>query len=236
MKTIKHINIVVALFGFTLYGCSNDNTPTPNSDVANTTASYEIIFTNLTANQPISPMAVVLHTNGYTIASLGSAASISLEKLAEGGDNAPLLSEAAANTSVLASYSGVGLLMPGATETVTATVADSAGLALSMAGMLVNTNDGFAALQALDLSNLAIGVSQTAMLAVFDAGTEDNTEVANTLPGQAGVGFDMLRNDVNFISVHRGVVTATDGLTTSALNESHRFDNPSVRVSIRRIS
>ncbi len=236
MKTKIHIQIVVALLGLTLYGCSYDNTSNPNPVAANTSASYEIMFTNLTANQPISPMAVVLHTRGYTSASLGAPASIALEKLAEGGDNASLLSEAAAHAAVLASYGGAGVLMPGLSETITATVSNHTGLALSMAGMLVNTNDGFAGIQALDVSGLAVGASQEVMLAVFDAGTEANTEAVNTLPGQAGVGFDMLRDDVNFISVHRGVVTANDGLTTSTLNESHRFDQPAVRVSIRRIS
>jgi len=36
------------------------------------------------------------------------------------------------------------------------------------------------------------------------------------------------------VLVHAGVISVDDGLTTSALNESHRFDNPVVRITITR--
>ena len=234
MKGIKYINITAALLALTLYGCNNNSTTAPVP--VNTSASYEITLTNLTASQPIAPVAVILHTSGYSTGILGGVASMALEKLAEGGDNAQLLSEAAAHSAVLALQGGAGLLMPAASEIITTTVSDRANLELSIVGMLVNTNDGFAALHGLNVSNLGLGESQVVMLAVFDAGTEANVETAATLPGQGGVGFDAARNDVNVISIHRGVVTAGDGLSTSALNESHRFDNPAVSIKIRRIS
>lgn len=232
MKTYRYINIAIVCAATFFYGCSNSN----NTTTTTTAASYEITITNLTAAQPIAPVAVVLHTNGYNAGVLGSAASTGLEMLAEGGDNAQLLNDARANVAVLNAVSGAGVLMPGASEVITTTVTDNAGLTLSIAGMLVNTNDGFAGLNGFNLTGLGVGESQVVPLAVYDAGTEANVETAATLPGQNGVGFDAARNDVNVISVHRGVVTASDGLTTSALNESHRFDNPALRIKIRRIS
>ena len=237
MNTYKSINVLAAMLGIALYGCSSSSTTAPSSSGSTATpASYEITLTNLTGAQAIAPVAVVLHTSAYQMGMLGASASLALEKLAEGGDNAMLLSEANANASVLTTAAGAGVLMPAASETLMTNVSDLAGLQLSIAGMLVNTNDGFAALQGLDISTLAVGDSMMAFLPVFDAGTEANTETAATMPGTGGVGFDVVRDDVDFISVHRGVVTADDGLTTSGLLDKHRFDNPAVKVSIRRIS
>ncbi len=50
-----------------------------------------------------------------------------------------------------------------------------------------------------------------------------------------GKGFNADRDDVNVISFHRGVVTKDDGLVDSVLSEDHKFDNPIVKLSIRRI-
>lgn len=235
MNTYKSINILAITFGLALYGCSSSSTA-PSGGVSTMPASYEIILTNLTGAQPIAPVAVVLHTSGYSAGSLGTSASVALEKLAEGGDNTMVLSEATAHASVLTSVAGAGVLMPATSETLMANVSDWTGLQLSVVGMLVNTNDGFAALQGLDISALAVGESTVAFLPVFDAGTEANTETAATMPGTGGTGFDALRDDVGFISVHRGVVTVDDGLATSGLMDQHRFDNPAVKVSIRRIN
>jgi len=245
MNIQKKTYITAVVFGLVLSGCSSNSSNTTESSnttttvasaAANTSANYEITLTNLTAAQPIAPAAVVLHTSGYTPVVLGSTASVAIEMLAEGGDNTLVLSEAITHPSVLNSSGGAGVLMPGASEIITSTVSDNTGLKISVAGMLVNTNDGFAALNGLDISTLAVGESQTVALPVYDAGTEANSETTATMPGTGGVGFDAARNDVNFVSVHRGVVTADDGLATSGLNQSHRFDNPALKVMIRRIS
>ncbi len=239
MNIQKIFHIAVAVAAVALYGCSSDSsssTSPTSSTTSATAASYEVVITNLTGAQPIAPVAVVLHTSGYSAGMAGASASVALEKLAEGGDNAMLLSEANAHASVLTSAGGAGVLMPAASETITASVSDNAGLQISVAGMLVNTNDGFAAVSGLDISDLVVGNSQTIFLPVFDAGTEANTETAATMPGTGGAGFDAVRDDTGFISVHRGVVTADDGLATSGLLDKHRFDNPAVKVVIRRIS
>lgn len=104
--------------------------------------------------------------------------------------------------------------------------------------MLVNTNDAFAGLRSIDVSGLAIGDAITLNAKAYDAGTELDSESAGTMPGPAdgGEGFNANRSDVNnFVRGHGGVVTADDGLSSSVLNQSHRFDNPGMIVTIKRI-
>ena len=55
---------------------------------------YEISLTNLTNNQPFSPLVAVLHGGTYHAWQVGEAASTALEMLAEGGDGSALLDAA----------------------------------------------------------------------------------------------------------------------------------------------
>ena len=100
--------------------------------------------------------------------------------------------------------------------------------------MMVNTNDGFTGLSALDVSSLAVGDSLIRTTVAYDAGTEANTEAAGTIPGPAdgGEGFNEARDDVNFVARHPGVVTNEDGLSSSVLSPEHKFDNPLAKVVI----
>ncbi len=229
MKKLTGLKVPLGLtlVALALYGC--------NSSSSSDTSTYEVTMTNVTANQPISPLAVVLHTASFQVWSAGTTASTGLEMLAEGGDNATFLTEAQASADVLQTATATGSLAPGGSETVTTTLNNSSGLLLSAAGMLVNTNDAFAGVDGVSLDGLAVGESIQIAVAAYDAGTEANTETAATMPGTGGTGFDVVRDDVNnFVTIHRGVVTLSDGLTTSALDESHRFDNPVMKVSVTR--
>ena len=76
-------------------------------------ATFDVTVTNLTNAQPLSPVAVIAHQDGYAVFSIGAAATVGLEELAEGGDNTTLLSEADADSAVLASASGAGPIGPG---------------------------------------------------------------------------------------------------------------------------
>ena len=104
--------------------------------------------------------------------------------------------------------------------------------------MLVNTNDAFAGKGGIDLNALALGEQVTMNLPVYDAGTEGNNELAGTIPGPAdgGEGFNAARDDVNVVSRHSGVVTNIDGYADSVLDESHRFDTPVARLTVRRVN
>lgn len=213
-------------------GSDNDNeteTPTPVPTPAE--YSYSVTITNLTYAQPLSPLAVVLH-NDSKMWMIGDAASVALEKLAEGGDNSDFISD----TNILASKSGEGVVMPGLTSTVEVTTTDRNATFFTAATMLVNTNDAFTGLTGIDISEMAIDDIQSWNLNVYDSGTEANSEAMGTIPGPAdgGTGFDESRNDVNFVAMHSGVVSHDDGLSSSVLSQAHRFDNPAIKLTITR--
>lgn len=192
--------------------------------------SYEVTVTNLTNSQPLSPAAVVLHADGYLF-SVGEVPSVALEQMAEGGDNSGLLALG------MAYASGAGAIGPGGSETINVTVQDVTDAKLSVATMLVNTNDAFSGLDALDLSTFAVGDSWITTAGVYDAGTEVNSEAAGTMPGPAdgGEGFNATRTDTGYVAMHPGVVSGDDGLTDSVLTVQHKFDNPAVRIMVTRI-
>jgi hypothetical protein len=197
--------------------------------------TYSVTLTNLTYQQPLSPLAAVLHTKSYRMYEVGCQAGAGLERLAEGGDNALLLYEANLSTSVSAVADGGTPVPPGGSATVM--LQAKWGECLSLASMLVNTNDAFAALSCLDVSGLAIGEKTTVNLVAYDAGTEANSETAGTVPGPAGggEGYNAQRDDRGFVAAHGGVVTSDDGLETSALSAAHRWDNPVAELTIERI-
>ena len=201
---------------------------------------FELEVVNLTNAQILSPIALVSHESSYQLFSIGDTASIGLEILAEGGDNTELLLEASADDAVLQAISGSGPVMPGATDLISITIAESAlpGMRLSFATMLINTNDAITAAHGLNIENLEIGEAFTVSTLSYDSGTEANTEELGTIPGPAdsGEGFNAERDDViDIIRGHGGVVTQDDGLMTSILNQNHRWDNPVARVTIRRV-
>jgi hypothetical protein len=156
--------------------------------------------------------------------------SVELEMMAEGGDNSGLLALGMAATS------GAGAIGPGGNETISVTVQDVMDAKLTVATMLVNTNDAFSGLNAWDLSQLAVGDSWTTTAGVYDAGSEVNSEAAGTMPGPAdgGEGFNAMRSDTGYVAMHPGVVSADDGLNSSVLSVEHRFDNPAVRIMVSR--
>jgi len=222
-------SVVVA--GGLLSGCNS------NHDRTTASRDFEISVTNLSTNQPFSPLAVLFHQPAYQLMSVGQAASQPLEMLAESGDNSALLAAAAADPQVSQTASGIAAVSPGASDTQMLTAVPEGSLRLSVLAMLVNTNDGFIALDGVDVEKLAAGDTWVLQARAYDAGTEGNSEMQAEIPGPAagGEGFNVARNDRDFVTVHPGVISHDDGLTTSILDVSHRFDNPVARIEIRRI-
>lgn len=233
MKT-KHIIVTVGLLtsmvGLTACNDSDNTIASVTPDKV-----YSVTVTNLTQNQPLSPPALILHGAAYNAWKTGQAASVALEKMAEGGDNTALLADATANSSTLMAKSGSAAIGPGATATLTASVTQNTNL--SLASMLVNTNDAFTGIDTLSLAAMNVGDSVTHDVPAYDAGTELNDELAANIPGPAagGEGFNAARSDtIDKVLAHAGVVSMDDGLATSGLDQSHRFDNPVARIIIKR--
>ncbi|MDB2387152.1 spondin domain-containing protein [Shewanella sp.] len=222
-----------------LAGCSDNDdettavtTPVVPPVVAPVMQDYSISVTNLTANQPMSPIAVVSHTQDSKLWSTGMPASVALETLAESGDGSALANETGVNELV----SGSGILPPGMTETINLSLEQDDVADLSVITMLVNTNDAFSGTTGFDLSTLAVDQTTTLRLIAYDAGTEANSESKGTIPGPAdsGEGFNAARDDNDKVHAHPGVISKDDGLMDSVLSASHRFDNPVMLVKVTR--
>ena len=198
--------------------------------------TLRITVANLTANQPASPVLVSLH-RGSDAWRAGSPASVALERLAEGGDGSALAAELAA-AGGLVDATGSAPVAPGGIDSFELSYPAADDARLTVATMLVNTNDAFAGLSGLPVGMLEPGARQAYLLAALDAGTEDNAEAAGSVPGPAdgGEGFNAARDDVrDAVRVHAGVVGRQDGLAGSVLEGKHRFDNPVLRVEIERV-
>jgi len=231
-KKLALRSVIIASGALFLAACDDDDyTAPPVVVVPPTPKVFEVEVTNITHNQPFSPAAIVLHQTG-SMWTLNQPASDALEQMAESGDNSQLLSE----SYVTASSSGTGIIGPGASESIDVETTEEGDLMLSVGTMLVNTNDAFTGLNSINVTNLAVGDSLSYRSAAYDAGTEGNTESAGTIPGPAdgGEGFNSVRDDLDRVYRHPGVVTVNDGLTSSVLDQSHRFDNPVVSITIRR--
>lgn len=208
-----------------LIACSDDD---PVAKVA-----YEVEVVNLTHNQPFSPLALRAHGASYVAWEVGESASLGIEQIAEAGDSSEFLGTASPKKSA----SGTGIIGPGDTVVIdlNSKVTD---LYLTAVTMLVNTNDAFTGITGLDLTGMRIGDKKVVYLPVYDAGTEANSELAGTIPGPAdgGAGFDAVRDDVNFVAMHPGVVSMDDGYAESVLESSHKFDGPAAKLTVRRIN
>lgn len=217
-------NTCFLVMPFMIVACSDDSHPQK--------VSYELELTNLTHNQPFSPLAVKAHGAGYKAWEIGLPASLAIEQIAEAGDNTEFLGTVSSKKTA----SGTGIIGPGEHGTVQLNTKITDAY-ISAATMLVNTNDAFTGVTGLDLKGLEIGEQITLYLPVYDSGTEANSELTGTIPGPAdgGTGFDITRDDVDFVAMHPGVV-GSDDYPDSVLESSHRFDGPAALLKVRRLN
>ncbi len=190
---------------------------------------YEVTVTNATRDQIFTPILVATHKKGVRLFSLGDPASEELAQLAEGGATAPLAEHLMAIPSVGQVVDSGGLLMPG--ETVTVTVKAGRGYKyISLAAMLVPTNDGFIALNSAKAPRGAKMVRYFSP--VYDAGSEMNDELCESIPaggGCAGEGHNVESGE-GYVHIHAGIHGIGD-------LDADQYDwrNPAAKVTIKRI-
>jgi Spondin_N len=146
--------------------------------------TFEVTFTDLTGGQPLTPPVAATHRGKNELFRVGRAASFGLKEIAENGNNAPMLSTLAADDDVFDVVEAPGgPLVPAGSpgdamfgqSTTFSIEAERGARFLSLASMLICTNDGFTGVNALKLPSRVCD-SVTVETAGYDAGTELNTE------------------------------------------------------------
>jgi Spondin_N len=192
--------------------------------------TFEISVTNVTPGISFTPLLITTHSSRISLFQPGQPASPELATMAEAGNTAPLKALVVASGESLDAQSTSGLLAPGATVTVRVQ-ANERFDRLSIAGMLLPTNDGFVALNSIELPWDRRAVTMTAI--GYDAGSEPNDELCANIPGPhcGGVGPSPDADGEGFVHVHNGVHGFAD------LNAStYDWRNPIARITIRRIN
>lgn len=172
---MKRIALAILGAGLAIAGTISWATPSPQS----IPTRYRVTITNITKGQIFSPGLVIAHEEDWRLFELGEAAPAGIQPLAEDGDNSLLAGLLSQEPQVRSIRSDVGPLMPGqSTEIVIATTADARWI--SVAGMLVTTNDAFYAVRGLEAPSTG---SRTVRADAYDAGTEFNSERCQYIPG-----------------------------------------------------
>ena len=189
---------------------------------------FEVTVTNLTRGQILSPMLVISHEEGVAIFKAGQPASPGLTALAEEGNNMPLAMMMGGNPKVEDVQAGAGGIPPGASDTVLIRATGHARY-ISLASMLVYTNDAFVALDGFKLEANSDIVTH---VVAYDAGTEFNSESCSFIPGPAcgAAGMHDPQPAEGFVYVSNGVQGIQD--LDAAVYD---WRNPVARVTIRRI-
>ena len=223
-----------------------DDTVTDNQSESQ---MFEITLTNLTmgehgkSGQTLSPALFVTHAAGIKLAEEGQRASEALVAQAEGGktDGFVALAEAAGANYKIAMNMDMTrrYTMPGQTTTVTITADTMMNSSLSVSSMLVSTNDAFIAAIDVPLFDAdGMPVSKTIDLMAYDAGSEDNTEMASDIPGPLGLDADMdpagsnarVPTEGGTIMMHPGIQGVGD------VTDAFAWEGPVARLAIMPVT
>jgi len=189
---------------------------------------YEVTVTNLTRGVSFTPILVATHQPDAHLFALGQPASAALAAMAEGGDTSLLAADIEAMQKS-ATASGTDLLGPGQSVTITVS-AHSRASHLSLAAMMLPTNDGFIALDDVPLPRGRQAASYISN--GYDAGSEPNDELCVNIPGPTcgGAGPSPEASGEGFVHVHAGIHGVGD-LQAS----EYDWRNPVAYVSVRRM-
>ena len=196
--------------------------------------TYNVTIENLTTGQPFTPPVVAAHSDQVDVFELGQAASPELQAIAENGNNDPLVALLGGSAAVFDMATGTGPVLPG--ESATITVKAPEGSLLSVAAMLICTNDGFTG---VDSWALPASGSASVDADAYDAGTETNTEdFADIVPpcqGLIGVSSDDDGTGVtNPALAEGGVIAAHSGIQggTDLTVADHGWTDPVARITV----
>ena len=208
----------------------------------------EVEITNLTSGIYFTPLLVALHDRNTHLFRVGTEADAAVQAMAEGGNLDGLVEavEAAGGKYAIAADPDIGVLAPGDSESVSLKLRNHHKSRLSVAGMLLPTNDGFAGLDSAKIPKWR--GTYTYYLNGYDAGTEANDEIVNGggAPGTPGIpadpgghngtgGIASAPAENTLIHVHRGNVgdDDPDGGSSDLDSRVHRWLNPVAKVVVK---
>lgn len=190
---------------------------------------YEVTVTNVTRGQSFTPIMVATHKEGIKLFTEGTPASPELATLAEGGNTVPLMAMLSANPNVLNVTTIPGLLAPGKSVTVKIRT-QSKFDHISVASMLIPTNDGFFALNGIrgPKGKQILSLESPA----YDAGSEPNDELCANIPGPVcgGEGASPNAGGEGFVHIHAGI-HGIGNLTPA----DRDWRNPAAQITIKRV-
>lgn len=164
---------------------------------------YHVTITNVTHSINFTPILVASHRRGVSLYKPGSPASEELTAIAEGGDTAPLAAVLEGDPRVVDVQNSGALLGPG--ESVTVSVSAKRGARhISLASMMLPTNDGFIALNSVKAPRHG---TATFYSPGYDAGTEPNDELCVSIPGPTcgGEGPSPGSGGEGYVHINRGI-------------------------------
>ena len=195
---------------------------------------YEVTITNLTKANQFTPILAAIHKRSISYFEVGEPASPGLALLAEDGAVGLLAEELTATGEVLATANSADVLgtppLLFAGQTVTLELTSSRRNArLSLAAMILPTNDSFVALNSV---SLPLYGKRTYHALGYDAGSEPNDEWCANIPGPTcgGAGGSPEEGGEGFVHVANGI----HGIGDLAV-EAYDWRNPVARIEIRRV-
>lgn len=209
-------------------------------------ATVSVEITNLTHGSYFTPLLVAAHSNTTHLFEVGTIATDGIQEMAEGGSIATLSTEATNAGSVTSENPAGGLLAPAQNTSIT-DFDTLANTHLSIAAMVLPSNDGFVGLDAWEIPTTT--GTYTIFLNAYDAGTEANNELVAEGSGEAGIlgipanpganggsnGTGVTTTETNNnVHIHRGVLGDTDleGGASDLDSRIHRWLNPVAKVVV----
>lgn len=204
--------------------------------------TYRLTIENLTTGQPFSPGVAATHTKQQQVFRVGSAASEGVRLIAENGDPSTAVADLSAAPGVYAASATsapvgcIGCAGPFGTTLSFEIQAAANANRLSLAIMLICTNDGFTGLDAVKLPG---GFGPAVHYApAYDAGTEANDELWTSIVDPCGAIGPVAaaadgRNDRpatgGVVAIHPGIQGGGD------LTSAHDWSDPVARITIQRL-
>lgn len=194
--------------------------------------SYRVEVTNILSAGQFTPILAVVHAPQISLFELGDEPTVGLATLAEGGDNSVLEASLSGlkEVAVAASFTPPGAPLTFAGDTTEFEITVPANFRfISLASMILPTNDSFFALDTVPLPNAR---PRSFFAKGFDAGSELNDELCANIPGPTCGG------DGSFSGLNgEGFVHISPGISGQGDLDSSEYDwrNPVAKVVITRI-